>query len=250
MLDDGQGPAHESSSETSPVDEPWQPPDDAATETATSREQHAAAAARLTGPPCYAQRVRTVKRLAPAVLPTWALWAALLVLGACDRDGPLDTIADGTLDAAVWRADGERIAGALPRRVGAFVPLEGADPFFTSYATGPVFGASCTYADGPRQLVVRVEGGNIRSRASAALDAHSTAADAKFVGHEAAVHGRPAAVRWNEGGRAGEVSFVVARRYLVQVRLVPAASEAESLAVAEALDVSPLESLSLDGVSR
>jgi hypothetical protein len=173
-----------------------------------------------------------------------------LALGACDRDSPVDTIADTSLDAAIWRADGEKVAGALPKRIGAFVPVEGADPFFTSYATGPVFGASCTYAAGSQQLVVRIESGNIRARATAVLDAHAgTKSDAKVVGHEATIHGRPAAARWNEGSHAAEVGFVVARRYLVQVRLVPAVSEAEAVAVAESLDLTPLRSLELQGVS-
>jgi hypothetical protein len=187
-----------------------------------------------------------VKRLRPAA----AVALAVLALGACDRDGPVDSIADTTLDAGVWRGDGERIAGALPKRVGAFVPVEGADPFFTSYATGPVFGASCTYASPSQQLVVRIESGNIRARATTVLDAHAaTKSDAKVVGHEATVHGRRAAVRWNEGSHAAEIGFVVARRYLVQVRLVPAGSEAEVLAVAEGLDLAPLQSLELQGVT-
>ena len=175
-------------------------------------------------------------------------------MAACDREAALDTVADSRADPAVWKDDADKIAGALPRRVGAFAPSEGVDPFHTSYATGPVFGASCVYADGARQLAVRVESGNVKARAEAALDAHpahpASSADAKVISHEASVHGHAAVVRYQAAGRSGEVSFVVARRYLVQVRLVPAASEAEAVATAEAVDVSALDGLSLQGVTR
>ena len=48
----------------------------------------------------------------------------------------------------------------------------------------------------------------------------------------------------------GEVTFLVARRYLVQVRVVPASNDSEALSLAEAIDVTPLEGLTLDGVTR
>jgi hypothetical protein len=180
-----------------------------------------------------------------------ALVAAALLAGACDSDSALDTVADGSLDAAVWRADSRKIAEALPRRVGSFVPSEGADPFYTSYGTGPVFGASCAYADGGRQLVVRVESGNIRARAFAALDPGGEAGtDPKFAARASKVHGRPALQRWSADGRVGEVTFLVARRYLVQVRVVPGSNDSEASSLAESIDVGPLERLTLDGVTR
>jgi hypothetical protein len=172
-----------------------------------------------------------------------------LALAACDRESPLDTVADPTADAGIWRADAERIAGALPRRVASFVPTEGVDPFYTSYGTGPVFGASCAYADGDRQIVVRVESGNIRSRARAALDLPIAASDSAFVAHQAKVRAYPAVQRWSSGGRVGEVTFLVARRYLVRVRLVPATNESEVRNLAETIDLGPLEGLALDGVT-
>jgi len=181
----------------------------------------------------------------------------LLLTPACDRDGALDTVADPRADPAVWQADADKVAGALPKRVGAFAPAEGADPFHTSYATGPVFGASCVYADGARQLAVRIESGNVKARAGVALRAHPASsassaysADPKVVSHEASVHGHAAVVRWQPTAKIGEVSFVVARRFLVQVRLVPAASEDEAVATAEAVDLSGFDGLSLQGVTR
>ncbi|HEX3345482.1 MAG TPA: hypothetical protein VHS09_12950, partial [Polyangiaceae bacterium] len=123
--------------------------------------------------------------------------------------------------------------------------------FYTSYGTGPVFGASCAYVDGDRQLVVRIESGNIRARAAAALDPRGEAgADARFDSRALKIHGRPALKRWSSGGRVGEVTFLVARRYLVQVRVVPAVSDSEATTLAEGLDVAPLEGLTLDGVTR
>ena len=176
--------------------------------------------------------------------------ACFVILGsgalpACDREAALDTVAVDNVDAGVWLADARKVSGALPPRIGSFVPIEGADPFFTTYATGPVFGSSCTYADGGRQVVVRIESGNIRARADAALDAGSGSG-----AHIRTVHGKPALSRWNDTSRAGEVTFVVARRYLVQVRLVPGTSEGEVLRLAEAVDTAPLEALVLDGVKR
>jgi len=170
---------------------------------------------------------------------------------ACDRETPLDTVVDTAVDPAVWHADAQKIAAVLPPRVGTFVPSEGADPFTTSYGSGPVFGASCAYADGARQLTVRVESGNIRSRATTALAPRAGAtSDTKSVTRAATVHGRPATQRWDAIGRLGEVTFLVARRYLVHLRLVPAASDAEALALAESIDLGPLEALALDGVTR
>ena len=176
---------------------------------------------------------------------------AAALLFSCDNESPLDTIADTSLDAGVWRADARKIAGALPGRVVSFIPTEGADPFNTSYAAGPVFGASCAYADGDRQVVVRVESGNIRSRATAALDVRRVVgADSSGVVRQVKVHGHPGVQRWSSGGRVGEVTFLVARRYLVELRVVPAANDAEAASLAEAIDLAPLEGLTLEGVTR
>ena len=177
------------------------------------------------------------------------LAAALLV--ACDGETPLDTVADTTVNATVWRADARKIAGALPARVVSFAPVEGADPFNTSYGAGPVFGASCAYADGDRQVVVRVESGNIKSRATAALDPRGAAGGGGTgVLRQVKVHGHPGVQRWSSGGRVSEVTFLVARRYLVAVRVVPAVNDAEAVSLAEAIDVAPLEGLILEGVTR
>ena len=93
----------------------------------------------------------------------------------------------------------------LPARVASFVPTEGADPFFTSYGDGPVFGASCAYASGARQVIVRVESGNIRARANAALDPRGEAGtDTRFQSHAIKVHGRPALQRYSGIGEVGE----------------------------------------------
>jgi len=260
MFDPGHGPAHASSSAgNEEEEEPWHA---GTAEAMASAERSVAARARGKEPPCYAHSVRSGKRQAARALglvspvsvtlaASAALAASASLLGACDRDAALDTVADLHADPAIWKADAEKIAGALPRRVGAFAPAEGTDPFHTSYATGPVFGASCVYGDGARQLAVRVESGNVKARAEAALEAHpASPADPKSISHEASVHGRAAVVRYQATARVGEVSFVVARRYLVQVRLVPAASEAEAVAIAEAVDVSALDGLSLQGVTR
>jgi hypothetical protein len=185
------------------------------------------------------------RQLGALLLP--ALAALLL---ACDRETPLDTVADTTLDPAVWRADAAKISAALPPRVAAFAPTEGADPFYTSYGTGPVFGSSCAYADGPRQLVVRIESGNIRARATAALDPRNAGADGTFVARPVNVRGHPAVQRWSAGGRASEVTFLVARRYLVQVRVVPATDDSEAASLAASIDTAALEALTLEGVTR
>jgi len=242
MLDDGHAPAHVSSSGGRAVDEGELLHADA-TITATSRGQKRA---RIGRGPCYALAVRNVRSVARL-----ALVAVAILSGACDSETPLDTVADTSLDAAVWRADSRKIAGVLPGRVASFAPSEGADPFFTSYGAGPVFGASCAYADGNRQLIVRVESGNIRSRATAALDPRGEAGtDARFATRPARVHGRPALNRWSEGGRVGEVTFLVARRYLVEVRVVPASNDSEAISLAESIDVTLLEGLTLEGVTR
>lgn len=180
-----------------------------------------------------------------------ALVAVTLLVVACDSETPLDTVADTSLDPAVWRADSQKIAATLPARVASFAPSEGADPFYTSYGAGPVFGASCAYSSGDRQLIVRIESGNIRSRATAALDPLGEAGtDGRFVSRLVKVHGHPALQRWSDGGRVSEVTFLVARRYLVEVRVVPAAKDSEAVSLAEAIDVTTLEGLTLDGVTR
>jgi hypothetical protein len=196
--------------------------------------------------PCYALAVRNVSLVARALL-----FGGIVVATACDDETPLNTVIDTSVDAAVWRADALKIAGVLPARVASFVPTEGADPFFTSYGDGPVFGASCAYASGSRQVVVRVESGNIRARANAALDPRGEAGtDARFQSHAIKVHGRPALQRYSGIGEVGEVRFLVARRYLVEVRVVPAANDAEAASLAESIDVGPLEALALEGVTR
>jgi hypothetical protein len=168
---------------------------------------------------------------------------------ACESDGPLDTIADTTLDPGVWRADGQKILGALPRVVASFKPAEAADAYSTSYRTGPVFGASCTYADGARQLVLRVESGNIRERAATLAKGHANPGES-FVTHDATVHGARATVHWNGIGKTADVVFVLQRRLLVQVVLVPAKGEEELLQLAESMDIGPLEALAFDGVKK
>lgn len=167
---------------------------------------------------------------------------------ACDRDGAIDTITDTSLDPAVWRADGQKVSGALPRVVTSFKPSEGADAFATSYRTGPVFGGSCTYADGARQLVVRVESGNIRERAATLAKGHANPGES-FVTRDATVHGKHATVHWNGIGKTAEVIFVLQRRLLVQLVLVPAKGDEEIVQLAESMDVGPLEALVFDGVN-
>jgi hypothetical protein len=184
---------------------------------------------------CYGCRVRV------------ALLVTTLWIGACGRPSGLDTVVDTSADPGVWRADAQKIGGVLPKAVGAFTPSEAVDPFSTSYRAGPVFGASCVYASGGRQLMVRVETGNIAARSVAALTSKPEA-DGWSPSRESTVKGAPALVRWSEKGREGEVTFLVDRRYLLQLRLVPAANEGETVTLAEAFDVGPLASLVLDGV--
>ncbi|HEY6462962.1 MAG TPA: hypothetical protein VIY73_22485, partial [Polyangiaceae bacterium] len=154
----------------------------------------------------------------------------------CDRDAAVDAVVDTTTDRRVWLEDARKISAALPQRIADFTPSDGADPFTTTFETGPVFGSSCTYQHDGRQLVVRVESGNIRARAAAALDAGGGA-------RVQTVHGQPAVVRWGDVSRVGQVTFVVARRFLVEVRLVPADGDAEVVRLAEAIDTRPFESL-------
>jgi hypothetical protein len=180
----------------------------------------------------------------PIALLVASVSTLLLPLGltACDRTSPIDSVPPGVeQDAGVWLADAKKISATLPRAVGSFVPTEGADPHVTSYSTGPVFGSSCVYADGARQLVVRIESGNIRARASMAMEPDAGS-------HAATVHGVPALIHWSEVGRMAQVTFVLSRRYLVELRLVPASSESEAVRLAEAIDFGPLQSLRLDGV--
>jgi hypothetical protein len=168
-------------------------------------------------------------------------------LAACDRDGPLDTIADLTTDAAVWHEDASKILAALPKVVASFKPIEGAAPFSTSFRTGPVFGASCTYGDAARQLVVRVESGNIRERFDALAKGHANAGEA-FVTREATVRGQKAVVHWNGLGQTADLVYVLQRRFIVELRVVPARGDDEVVQLAEAMDVAPLMALALDGV--
>lgn len=176
------------------------------------------------------------------------LASAVLTLG-CSRSGAVDTVSDVTLDAAVWREDGDRILGALPKVLASFKPSEAASSFSTSYSTGPVFGAACTYADGPRQLVLRIESGNIRERAAARMKGTTTPGES-FVTREVTVHGQKGAVHWSGVGRSADVVFVVQQRFLVELRLVPAATQDEAVQLAEGMNLGPLEALTLAGVQR
>jgi hypothetical protein len=175
-----------------------------------------------------------------------ALLLPLLAI-ACDRDGPLDTVADTATDAAVWHEDAMKILAVLPKVVAGFKPTEAAAPFNTSYRTGPVFGASCTYGDGPRGLVVRVESGNIRERYASLAKGHANPGES-FVTREATVHGLPAVVHWNGIGKTADVVYVLQRRFIVEMHLVPTRSDDELVQLAEAMDVAPLTGLTLDGV--
>jgi hypothetical protein len=184
-----------------------------------------------------------------ALLFAFAATCAARLACACDSDGAIDTISDASVDPAVWRADGQKISSALPRVVASFKPSEGADAFATSYRTGPVFGGSCTYADGARQLVVRVESGNIRARAATLAKGHANPGES-FVTHDATVHGGRATVHWNGIGKTAEVVFLLQRRLLVQMVLVPAKGEEEIVQLAESMDVAPLQALAFDGVNH
>jgi hypothetical protein len=180
--------------------------------------------------------------LALSVAVTPALFAC-----ACDGDGPLDSVIDTAADPAVWHDDAAKILDVLPKGVTSFKPSEAAAPFNTSYRTGPVFGASCTYADGPRQLVVRVESGNIRERFATLAKGHANAGES-FVTREVTVHGQKAMVHWNGLGRTADVVYVLQRRFIVELRLVPARSDDDVVQLAEAMDVAPLTALVLAGM--
>jgi hypothetical protein len=168
---------------------------------------------------------------------------------ACASDSPLDTIANTSLDPAVWRGDGDKVLAVLPLVVGTFKPSEAASAFATSFGTGPVFGAECTYADGPRQLVLRIESGNIRERASKAEVGHANKGES-FTTREVMVHGKRAVLHWNAIGKTGDVVFVVDRRLLFQLRLVPARSDDEVVQLANAIDTAPFVRLVFEGVTR
>ncbi len=200
-------------------------------------------------PVALAGRVRFVGApLTRGQLVALALLASLgPAVAGCDRNGPLDTVIDTATDAGVWRDDATKILAALPHAVSSFKPSESAEPFVTSYRTGPVFGASATYADGPRQLVLRIESGNIRERAATLAKGHTNPGEA-FVTREARVHGQPATVHWDSVGKTADIVVVLQRRFLVELRLVPAQGDDEVQRLAEAMDVAPLEALTLDGV--
>ena len=172
-----------------------------------------------------------------------------LSAAACDT-GPVDSVTDTTLDAALWREDATRIAATLPRTVGTFAASEGASSFSTSYSTGPVFGASCTYADHDRQLTLRIEAGNIRSHDPGNEGPHVGTGKPALQSRDVSVHGAPAVVRFSEVGRESEVTFFVKRRYRVILRLVPASNPDEGVSLAEAVDLGPLASLVLGGVAN
>jgi hypothetical protein len=169
------------------------------------------------------------------------------LLVACDTEGPLDTVADTSADAALWHDDATKMVAALPGVVASFKPSEAAAPFNTSYRTGPVFGASCTYAEGSRQLVVRVESGNIRERFATLARGHANAGES-FVTRDATVHGHKAIVHWNAPGQTADLVYVLQRRFIVELRLVPARTDDEIVGLAEAMDVNPLTTLVLAGV--
>lgn len=188
-----------------------------------------------------------LRREMPLSLSVAAVAVACAALAACDGDGPLDTVIDTGADPAVWHEDAAKVLDVLPKLVTSFKPSEAAAPFNTSYRTGPVFGASCTYADGPRQLVVRVESGNIRDRFATLARGHANTGES-FVTHDATVHGQRATVHWNGPGQTADVVYVLQRRFIVELRLVPARSDDEVVQLAEAMDVAPLTALALAGV--
>ena len=175
--------------------------------------------------------------------------ALALALAGCDRDGAVDAVTDPGLDSAVWRQDGVKLSAALPQSVGTFKPSDPVNSYATSYRTGPVVGASCTYADGRRQLVVRVESGNIRERAATLANGRANPGES-FVSRPVTVRGHAATLHWNETGKTGDVVYVLQRRYVVQLQLVPARSGDEVVQLASAMDVAPLEALVLDGIAR
>lgn len=177
------------------------------------------------------------------------LFALTFAAVACTGEGPLDTVTDTALDASVWRADGEKIAASLPRAVGDFRASRDPAAFWTSYGSGPVFGADATYAQGSREVVVHVESGNIRQRAAAAEHGHANPGES-FTTSEVTVHGKRAVLHWNGIGKTGDVVFVVDRRFLVQMRLMPSNASDEIVRLADAFDVASMRALVLDGTNR
>lgn len=177
------------------------------------------------------------------------LFASVGVLVACTGDGPLDTVSDTALDPSIWKADGEKVAASLPRAVGDFKAPKDAVPFWTSYGSGPVFGADATYAEGPRELVVHVESGNIRQRAATAEHGHANPGES-FTTTEVTVQGKRATLHWNGIGKTGDVVFVVDRRFLVQMHLMPSKSSDEIVHLAEAFDVASMRALVLEGTQH
>jgi hypothetical protein len=176
------------------------------------------------------------------------LFASLGGLTACTGDGPLDSVSDTRLDSSVWRADGQKIAAALPRAVGDFKASKDPDPFWTSYGSGPVFGADATYAEGSLEMVLHVESGNIRQRAVTAEHGHANPGES-FTTSEVTVHGKRAVLHWNGTGKTGDIVFVVDRRFLVQMRLMPSKSSSDIVTLAEGFDVAPLRALVLEGTT-
>jgi hypothetical protein len=185
------------------------------------------------------QRAAAFSRTVVVVVATCAV--------ACDGTGPIDAVTDLALDAGVWRDDADKVAGVLPQVVTSFKASDAPAPFHTSYRTGPVFGASRTYHDGARELIVRVEAGNIRERAASLARGHANPGTT-FVTREASVHGEPAAVHWDAVGKTAEVVFVLRRRYVVQLHVVLARGDDEAVQLAEAMDVGPIQSLDLPGL--
>lgn len=177
----------------------------------------------------------------------------LAVLGAttaaCTGDGPIDTVSDTRLDPSVWRADAQKIVAALPRAVGDYKVSKDPDPFWTSYGSGPVFGADATYARGSTEMTVHVETGNIRQRVGEAEHGRANPGES-FATSQVTVHGKRAVLHWNSIGRTGDVVFVVDRRFMVQMRLMPSKSANDVVGLAEAFDVAPLQSLSLEGTTK
>ena len=234
IFDVGQGPAHASSSCGS--DEVLE--DELLPQAAAPSTVRATKKTRLKARHATAGSVRAV-----------VLFACFGALVACTGDGPLDTVSNTTLDSSVWRADSQKIAAALPHAVGDFKAPKDPDPFWTSYGSGPVFGADATYAQGSREVVVHVESGNIRQRVANAEHGHANPGES-FTTSEVTAHGKRATLHWNSVGKTGDVVFVVDRRFLVQMRLMPSKSADEIVSLAEAFDVSQLPGLALEGTNQ
>jgi hypothetical protein len=172
---------------------------------------------------------------------------AATACAACEGNGPMDAVIDLGTDSAVWSADAEQVGAALPQSVASFKASDAPSPFHTSYRTGPVFGASRTYHDGPRELVVRVEAGNIRERAAALARGHANPGTT-FATREASVHEERASVHWDATGKAAEVVLVLRRRYVLDLHLTLASSDDEAVQLAGAMDVQPIRALALAGL--